>query len=85
MKTIAELDEIVNELRLLISNIKDLCVSWNDTSELYEEYISYLKMSGITKLGKEETYIFWKLNSIYFPKSSKNNLQYAEEELLGER
>jgi len=82
MKTIDELDEIINELRLLIPNIRDLCASWDDSSELYEEYISYLKMSGITKLGKEENYIFWKLNSIYYPKSSKTNLQYAKEEVL---
>ena len=90
MKTIAELDEIVNELRLLIPNIKDLCLSWDETNKLYEEYVSYLKMSGVTiqtlggkeGLGKEENYIFWKLNSIYYPKSSKTNLQYAKEEVL---
>ncbi len=83
MKTIAESDEIVNELRLLIPNIKDLCGSWEDTSKLYEEYISYLKMSGVTPLGKEETYIYWKLHSIYFPNSAYN-LQFAEKDLLGE-
>ncbi|MCP3670753.1 MAG: hypothetical protein GY814_10040 [Gammaproteobacteria bacterium] len=93
MKTIAELDEIINELRLLIPNLKDLCGSWDDTSELYKEYISYLKVSGVTipnldledHLGKEENYIFWKLSSIYFPTSGNCMLQEATKKLLGER
>ncbi len=92
MKTIAELDEIVNELRLLIPSIKDLCLSWDETNKLYEEYVSYLKMSGVTiqtlggkeGLGKEENYIYWKLNSMHYPKSKDIMLQDALKELLGE-
>ena len=48
MKTISELDKIVNELMLLIPNIKNICDKWDDLSQIYEEYISYLEVSGVT-------------------------------------
>ena len=75
MKTIKELDDLVNEMQVLIPDLKHLIEAWDVTSPVFKEYVEYLTIAGVLDgmlnwveglpSNLEEKYIFWSLAKIY--------------------